>query len=153
MPLVDLPGTTTPYASFSQKQPKTSSYFRNRISKAKATSASHTEAIFTGCLPLASLSLASFLLLAGRLLWRFLEETKRKRDTRNTKHGEEHGRENKCIFCVYKSIFPKSLAWQATDEETRPPNPPALQHISHHMAQGVCSGGSPRAWHPSNAGC
>lgn len=103
---MDLPGTTTPYASFSQNQPKTNSYFRNRISKAKATSASHTQAIFTGCLPLASLSLASFLLLAGRLLWRFLEETKRKRDTRNTKHGEEHGRETNVSFVFINPFSP-----------------------------------------------
>lgn len=36
-------------------------------------------------------------------------ETKRKRDTRNTKHPGGHGRENKLIFCVNESISPKSL--------------------------------------------
>lgn len=58
-------------------------------------------------------------------------ETKRKRDTRNTKHEEGDRGENKCIFCVNKSISPKST-WKATDEETRPSNTPALQYIPSH---------------------
>lgn len=98
----------TPYAFFSRKQPKSNSYFRNRISKGNVTTLSHTQAIFTGCLSLASPNLASFLLLAGRLLGRFPEK-QRERATRNTKHGEGHERENQFIFFVNKSISPKSL--------------------------------------------
>lgn len=105
MPLGHLPSTTTPYAYFSQSQPKPNSYFRNRFSKGKATTPSHSQAIFTGCLSPASLSLASFLLLAGRLLWRFLKKQREKgiQETQSMEMGMEE------IFCVNKSISPKSL--------------------------------------------
>lgn len=93
---------------FPQSQPKPNSYFRNRFSRGKATTPSHTQAIFTGCLSLASLSLASFLLLAGRLLWRFLKK-QREKGIQETQSMEKGMEEKTDVSFVLINLFPPNL--------------------------------------------